>query len=95
MADTMDSIDVDTDAPTSSEITLYDQQHFLTYARLLDAEASGADWRESVRAILYVDVGQYPEAARRCWDSHLVRAHWIATRGYELALFQAGLGDPD
>ena len=32
-------------APTDPMLTDYDQQHLVTYMRLLDAEAEGADWR--------------------------------------------------
>ena len=34
-------------APTDSALTPYDEQHVVTYARLLQAESEGADWRES------------------------------------------------
>ena len=82
-------------APVDEHITPYDEHHFLTYARLLDATAAEIDWQEGARSILLIDVERYADLARRCWNSHLARAHWIATRGYELALFQAGLRNPD
>jgi len=30
-------------------LTVYDEQHAVTYVRMLDAEAEGADWREVSR----------------------------------------------
>jgi len=33
-------------APTNSGLTTYDEEHIITYLRLLDADAEGADWRE-------------------------------------------------
>jgi hypothetical protein len=40
------------EAPLDPVITAYDERHYLTYARLLDAEAEGIDWRSGVRTIL-------------------------------------------
>ena len=36
--------DVDDLAPTGPDITIYDEKHFVTYLRLLDAEADCSDW---------------------------------------------------
>ena len=41
--------DVDDIAPTGDEITTYDERHFVTYLRLLDAKAEDADWKEVAR----------------------------------------------
>ena len=38
--------------PESAQLTAYDERHFATYLRLLDADEEGADWREAVRIIL-------------------------------------------
>lgn len=73
-------------AAWSDQVTPYDEQHFLTYARLLDADAVNADWREVARIVLLLDPVQDPEQARRCWETHLARAKWIATTGYEQLL---------
>jgi hypothetical protein len=35
-------------APTDSALTSYDEQHVVTYARLLQAESEGADWRDAI-----------------------------------------------
>ena len=32
--------------PSDSVLTVYDEEHVITYLRLLDADAQGADWRE-------------------------------------------------
>jgi hypothetical protein len=38
--------DVADTAPSDSVLTIYDEEHVITYLRLLDADAQGADWRE-------------------------------------------------
>jgi hypothetical protein len=39
--------DVADTAPSNSVLTAYDEEHVITYLRLLDADAEGADWRSS------------------------------------------------
>lgn len=77
-------ISVFDEAPEDPVITLYDERHFLTYARLLDAETDGSDWREAAQAILHCDVNADAERALRCWETHLARAHWVITAGVAL-----------
>ncbi len=69
-------------APTSATLTSYDQQHLVTYLRLLDAEKDGADWREVARIVLGIDPAREPERARNTWESHLSRARWMTESGY-------------
>lgn len=69
-------------APDAPALTPYDEQHAVTYARLLDAEADNADWREVARIVLQVDPTLDPDRARRAFDSHLARAKWVARHGY-------------
>jgi hypothetical protein len=38
------------EAPHATALTGYDEQHAITYLRLLDAEAEGADWTEVARS---------------------------------------------
>jgi len=38
--------DVADTAPSDSIFTVYDEEHIITYLRLLDADAEGADWRQ-------------------------------------------------
>ena len=47
--------DVDDEAPTGDTITVYDERHFVTYLRLLDAKSDGADWREAAQIVLHRD----------------------------------------
>ena len=47
--------DVDDEAPTGDIITVYDERHYVTYLRLLDAKAEGADWMEVARIVLHRD----------------------------------------
>jgi hypothetical protein len=54
-------------------LTAYDEEHVITYLRLLDADAKGADWREVTRVVLRLDPEQESDRARRAFDSHLSR----------------------
>ena len=69
-------------APNESVLTTYDEQHLVTYWRLLDAEAAGADWKEVARIVLHIDPDREPSRARNAFDSHLARARWMADHGY-------------
>ena len=72
------------DAPPASEhLTDYDRRHLKTYARLLDAAAEQADWREVASIVLGVDPSAEPERARRVHDAHLARARWMARTGHK------------
>lgn len=74
--------EVEDDVPWADTITPYDEAHFITYVRLLDAEATGADWREAARIILHRDASTEQDQAHRCWKAHLQRAQWMTTSGY-------------
>jgi hypothetical protein len=69
-------------APDDTGLTAYDEQHVVTYLRLLDADAEGADWREVASIVLHIDPERYPERARKAFDSHLARAKWMTNQGY-------------
>jgi hypothetical protein len=58
-------------APSDSVLTVYDEEHTITYLRLLDADAEGADWREVARIVLHLDPEHDSDRARRVFDSHL------------------------
>ena len=45
--------DVGDEAPTGPDITAYDEHHYVTYLRLLDASRAGADWQEVARIVLH------------------------------------------
>ena len=81
--------DVDDLAPTGAEITIYDERHFVTYMRLLDAEADGADWREVSTIVLHRDPAVQEDRTRACWESHLARARWMTHTGYRHLLERA------
>ena len=74
--------DVADTAPSDAVLTAYDQEHMITYLRLLDADAEGADWREVARIALHLDPEHEPDRARRAFDSHLSRAKWMTVHGY-------------
>jgi Uncharacterized conserved protein (DUF2285) len=69
-------------APDAPSLTAYDQEHAVTYARLLDADEEKADWRDVARIVLQIDPESEPDRARRAYESHLARAKWAARQGY-------------
>src|SRR5882672_8620915 len=69
-------------APSDSVLTTYDEEHIITYLRLLDADAEGADWREVAQLVLHIDPEFEPVRARTAFDSHLTRAKWMTEQGY-------------
>ena len=81
--------DVDDAPPTGNAITVYDERHFVTYLRLLDAKAEGADWKEVARIVLHRDPAAEEFRSRRCWQSHVERAQWLSHKGYRKILEQA------
>mgnify|MGYP003383287405 FL=1 len=74
--------DVANVAPTEPALTGYDQEHLVTYLRLLDADTEGADWRKVARIVLHIDPDREPDRARHAFDSHLARAKWMTEHGY-------------
>jgi hypothetical protein len=54
----------------------------ITYLRLLDANAQGADWREVARVVLHLDPEHDSDRARRAFERHLSRAKWMTEHGY-------------
>ena len=74
-------------APDEPTLTPYDEQHAVTYVRLLDAEKANADWQEVVRIVLHIDPARGARLAlARAYDSHLARAKWMARHGYRQLL---------
>jgi hypothetical protein len=73
---------VNDQAPEGDVLTRYDQEHLVTYLRLLDADAERAEWTEVARIVLHIDPSQEPDRARRAWESHLARAKWMTEHGY-------------
>jgi hypothetical protein len=73
-------------APDEPTLTPYDEQHVVTYVRLLDAEKDNADWQEVVRIVLHIDPAAETARACRAYDSHLARAKWMARHGYRQLL---------
>jgi hypothetical protein len=69
-------------APNGPAITRYDEQHYTTYLRLLDAEAAAADWKDVARAVLHLDPAADEPRAKQTWQSHLDRAKWLSEHGY-------------
>ena len=68
-------------APTAPALTAYDEQHIVTYMRLLDAEADNADWREvtasfsiSIRSSSLIALAKRSRAILRVQNGSLVTA---------------------
>ena len=78
--------DVADTAPSDSVLTACDEEHLITYMRLLDADVDGADWREVARVVLHLDPEHELDRARRAFGSHLSRAKWMTGHGYRLLL---------
>ena len=77
----MDPIIAD-EVPWSDQLTEYDEEHFITYLRLLDADAEGASKEEMARIVLGIDAAKEPERACKALESHLARARWMTEHGY-------------
>lgn len=84
--------EVDDQAPRDDAIAPCDERHFVTSMRPLDAEADGADWTEAARIVLHRDPVADADRTRRCWESHMARAHWMTRTGYRRLLEQATRG---
>lgn len=72
--------------PNSDTLTPYDRAHFVTYLRLLDADAMAADWKQTARSVLSLDPDTDVDAAQRVYDAHLARARWMTKAGYRQLL---------
>lgn len=71
------------DAPPQTErVSRYDERHFVTYLRLLEADAQGAHWHEIARVVFGIDPAREPRRARDVYESHLARARWMTRIGY-------------
>jgi hypothetical protein len=60
------------------ELTVYDEEHTVTYCQMLDAEKASADWREVARIVLHIDPEAEADRTSQAFDTHLARAKWIA-----------------
>ena len=88
----MDPVIAD-EVPWSDQVTEYDEEHFITYLRLLDADAEGACKEEMARIVLGIDAVKEPERARKALESHLARARWMTEHGYRDLLKDASARD--
>ncbi|MER8370446.1 DUF2285 domain-containing protein [Mesorhizobium sp. M1378] len=71
------------EVPWAESLTAYDDEHFTTYLKLIDACADNASEKEMAQAILGIDAVQEPARAQRAVRSHLARAHWLVVAGYK------------
>lgn len=70
------------EGPWSDQLTDYDRAHFALYARLLDADATGAGDDEIARIVFALDPLTEPDRAGRILASHRSRARWMSEHGY-------------
>ena len=68
--------------PADDRVTAYDERHFVTYLRLLDAAKEGADWREVTQIVFGLDALREPDRVRLVYENHLERARWMTAHGY-------------
>src|SRR2546430_14037040 len=61
-------------APADPAVTTYDEEHIVTYLRLLDADAEGADWRDASRTPLHIGPDRAADPARRAFGRPLTPA---------------------
>jgi len=47
--------------PSDPALIAYDHEHAVTYMRMLDADAKGADRREVARIVLHIDPEREPD----------------------------------
>lgn len=73
----------ETEAPAVDAITPYDEAHFDIYVRILDASTAGASLDDIAMTILGIDPRIEPERAITAARSHLRRARWMTTHGYQ------------
>ena len=77
------------DPPKADHVTPYDERHFVTYIRLLDAATEKADWKEAVSIMFGINVEVEPTRAKAVHHNHLARAQWMTTTGYKDLLAKA------
>ena len=75
--------------PASDQVSAYDERHFSTYLRLLDASDEGAAWPEVALIVFGIDAAVEPTRARLVHESHLARARWMTSHGYRHLLDKA------
>lgn len=64
----------------------YDRAHFPAYMFLLDWSAAGADWRDTMIALMGDEIVTDPVRAKSMYDAHLVRAQRMTQTGWRLLL---------
>lgn len=73
---------IQVEVPWDDHVTAYDEAHFVTYVRILDASAAGVNLQQIASMILGIDPFTEPEKAIKAASSHLRRAQWMTTHGY-------------
>ncbi|WP_370689836.1 hypothetical protein [Neorhizobium galegae] len=67
---------LDDGPPLTERVSAYDEAHFATYLRLLDAAEEGVDWREATSIIFGLDVAADPERE----EAHMTEFRVICQR---------------
>ena len=63
--------DVDDRAPTGDNIIAYDEQHYVAYLCLLDANAEDTNWTEIAQIVLHRDPASDVARTWRCREATL------------------------
>jgi len=70
-------------APIEPVLTDYDRRYLIVYVMLLDAVKRGVDRNEIAREILQIDPVAEADRAIHAYETHLARARWMSTHGYQ------------
>jgi hypothetical protein len=73
---------IQVEVPWNDHVTAYDEAHFVTYIRILDASAAGMSLHQIASMILGIDPSKEPAKATTAASNHLRRAQWMTTHGY-------------
>ncbi len=68
--------------PQTERVSDYDERHFVTYLRILEAAKENASGQEVAAIVFGLNVAADPGRAKRVYDSHLARAKWMCEAGY-------------
>ncbi len=72
--------------PESDTITAYDRHCFKLYIMLLDADDSGEEWSDVYKRNFEKTAIQNHKRAFQHYQSHLKRAKWLTSTGYQQLL---------
>ena len=78
--------EIETEPPTETRFTDYDERHMALYLSLLHAKAVGASDDAIARDIFGIDAMSEPDRAKAVIESHHRRALWLSGPGSQHVL---------